>query len=188
MQNIGDLALVPDHDAYYFVDTSVVFSYHRNDVPGLKKYVDFLSLKGKRFFVTERIHREITSITLPNPFHVYNNPEASALANRAYPTLMREFACKSPKFERDTKWLLEAGFCLASCEDIPPEIVANDGRVFAMTGNAAFIRKFLGTPQGRAKFETVVDNFSLEHLANIRKLNMATGCFEDVFTFPTLAT
>jgi hypothetical protein len=185
--NLSDL-LRCSADAYYFVDTNIVFGYHKNDVPGLRDYVDFLSQMGKRFFITERIQKEVISIPVPAPFHLYKSPIATALADRSYPQVMREFACKSPKFETDVKWLLEAGYCLAECPDIPPEAVANDGVCFAMTGNAVVLRKFLGSPQGRRKFETIVDNYALEHLANIRRIDMRTGHFEDTFTLPTLAT
>jgi len=175
-------------EAFYFVDTNIVFGYYNDEVPGLKDYVDLLSKNGKRFFITERILKEVVSIPVPTPFHVYRSPTAAALADRAYPQVMREFACTSPKFETDVKWLLESGYCLAECPDIPPEAVANEGVCFAMTGNAVVLRKFLGSPQGRRKFETIVDNYALEHLADIRRINMQTGHFEDTFTLPTLAT
>ena len=185
-RNLSDLLLDATHDAYYFVDTNIIFAYHQNTVPGLREYIDSISRKGKRFFITERILKEVTTIPVPPPFHVYRSSTAIALAERAYPFLMREFACKSAKFETDVKWLLEAGYCIAECNDIPPESAANEGACFAMTGNAVVLRKFLGTRQGRKKFEAVVDNFALEHLANIRRIDMCTGCFEDTFTEPTL--
>lgn len=170
------------HDAYYFVDTNIIIGYHHDSVPGLRQYVDFVSRNGKRFFITERILKEVVTIPVPPPFHVYRSPIAAVLVDRAYPTLMREFGCRSAKFETDVKWLLEAGYCLAECSDIPPEAAANDGKCFAMTGNAVVLRKFLGTSEGCKKFETIVDNFALEHLANIRRINMSTGSFEDTFT------
>jgi hypothetical protein len=187
MQSLCALLSDPGHDAYYFVDKNIVLAYVENNVPGLKEYVDNISSKGKRFFLTDRILKELKSISLPLPFHLYSCNTAMVLADRAYPVLLRDFACKSKKFETDVKWLLEAGFCLSECSDIPPEVFAND-TAFALTGNANVVRKFLGTPGGRGKFEMVVNNYALEHLANIRKLNMVTGCYEDIIIVPTLAS
>ena len=87
----------------------------------------------------------------------------------------------------DVKWLLEAGYCIAECEDIPPVAAANDGTAFAMTGNEALIRKFLGSAEWRKKFERIVDNYALEHLADIRKLDLGTAGFHDMISVPTLA-
>ena len=64
---------------------------------------------------------------------------------------------------------------------------ANDGMTFAMTGNADLIRKFLGSAEWRKKFERIVDNYALEHLADIRKLDLETGGFHDMISVPTLA-
>ena len=182
---LGDLVKEHDHDVYYFVDTNIVLSYCKGDVPGLCDYVDKLSQNGKRFFLTERIRNELVSV--PPQFHVVKSDHLNGLVDRAYPVIMREFGCSSRKFETDVKWLLEAGYCLAECADIPPVASGNDGMTFAMTGNAALIRKFLGSAEWRKKFERIVDNYALEHLADIRKLDLATGRFHDLISVPTLA-
>ncbi len=184
---LGDLVKESDHDVYYVVDTNIVLSYCKGDVPGLCNYVDKLSQNGKRFFLTERIRNELVSVPVPPQFHVVKSDHLNGLVDRAYPVIMRDFGCTSRKFETDVKWLLEAGYCLAECADIPPVASGNDGMTFVMTGNAALIRKFLASAEWRKKFERIVDNYSLEHLADIRKLDMATGMFHDLISVPTLA-
>ncbi len=186
-QRLVDLLTDPNHDCYYLVDTNIVFSYVRDDVPGLRQYVDTLSQKGKRFFLTERIASEVVSMPIPPQFQVYRSAHLSAIVERAYAAVMREFGCTSRKFQTDVKWLLEAGYCLAENEHIPPLANASDGMTFALTGNASVIRKFLGASDWRKKIERIVDNHALEHLADIRKLDMRTGGFHDLISVPTLA-
>ena len=186
-QKLVDLLKDPDHDCYYMVDTNIVFGYVKDDVPGLRHYVDTLSQKGKRFFVTERIAAEVVLESIPSPFYIYKSSQLNTLVDRAYDVVMREFGCISRKFQTDIKWLLEAGYCLAECDHIPPMASASDGMTFAMTGNAPVIGKFLGSADRCRKFERIVDNYALEHLADIRKLDMDTGGFHDVVSVPTLA-
>lgn len=101
----------------------------------------------------------------------------------AYPDVLAKFnvPLTNDQFKVDVRWLLECGFCICSCDDIPPEdIIA--GRAFALTMNAKLVHRFLARPQKRRMFEKIVDRHSLEHLANVRHLSR-DGTFVD---FPAL--
>jgi hypothetical protein len=182
--SFSSLLADPSHDAYYFVDTNMIIAYCKDEIPDWIAYVDFLSAKGKRFFVTERIAKEFTMLpTLPSAFHVFTSDDADYRARMAYPVLMRRFESNQAKFSTDLHWLLESGFCMSICPDIPLTALANTGRVFAITANAHIIRRFIRTPDGRRKFEKVVDEQGLDHLADIRGVCMCAGTFEDFSAF-----
>lgn len=172
------------HDAYYFVDTNMIIAYVKNEIPGWCAYVDFLAAKGKRFFVTKRIRDEFLMLpNLPPQFHLFESIDADYRAKCAYPDLMTEFNCTDKKFSTDLHWLLESGFCMSINADIPELALGNKGNVFAITANAHLIRRFIRSPAGRKKFEKVVDQHGLDHLADIRGISTVHGTFEDFSAF-----
>ena len=184
MNSFSALIAVPDHDAYYFVDTNMIIAYVKDEIPGWRAYVDFLAAKGKRFFVTKRIRDEFTMVPdLPSQFNVFESADADYRAKFAYPYLMDIFGCSDKKMSTDLHWLLECGFCMSICEDIPLRALGNKGNVFAITANEHLIRRFIRSPDGRKKFEKVVDDHGLDHLADIRGVSMSRGIFEDFSAF-----
>jgi hypothetical protein len=186
MQWITDfstLMLDPAHKAWYFCDANMIIAYQKNEIPIWNKYVDFLSQKGKHFFVTNRIKKEI--IKLPAAFHVFESDDADYRARMAYPHLLKSFDCKTSKFSTGLHWLLESGYCMSINEDIPLHALGNDGNVFAITSNAHLIRRFIRTEKGRKQLEQVVDLHGLDHLADIRGVCMKDGSFQDFAAFST---
>lgn len=173
----------PDHDCYYFVDTNIIIAYHKNESPSLKRYIDHLSQKGPRFFVTHRIAAEFTLAPIPPVFQVFHEADAVVRADLAYFDILAAFRLRptSNKFHTDVRWVLESGFCLHSCEQIPVEEIIR-GRAFALTMNAKLVHRFLQCPDKRRQFEKIVDEHALEHLADLRLLSQ-NGSFRDLCGF-----
>ena len=157
-------------------------SYYRSELPILNQYVNFLSRKGPRFFVTDRIAEEFNLGPLPQVFHKFSHPDAISRTDRAYETVLAKFKVTSRKCETDVKWLLESGFCLHACESIPVESLIVSGKAFGLTMNAKLVHRFLRIPPHRADFEQIVDMHALEHLADVRLLH-THGSFEDLSAF-----
>eukprot|EP00455_Lapot_gusevi_P023798 TRINITY_DN2471_c0_g1_i1.p1 TRINITY_DN2471_c0_g1~~TRINITY_DN2471_c0_g1_i1.p1 ORF type:complete len:212 (+),score=14.27 TRINITY_DN2471_c0_g1_i1:48-683(+) len=182
-----DVLADPALDSYYFVDNSIISSYHKREVPSLNRYVDHLSSKGPRFFVTRRIAREFTSCfsaPLPPIFHLYHDNDAVVRADFAYPEVLRAFGLDSNagfEFKTDLHWLLESGFCLHACEEIPVDAILSC-QVFALTLNGKLVHRFLNTTKKREMLERIIDLQGLEHLADIRLLD-TDGSFQDVKAF-----
>ena len=188
MQNFYQLIADPSHDCYYSADANMVISYMANDIPGWREYVDHMSRKGKRFFITNVIHQEVTRKTpvLPPTFHLFNDTEGATRAKRALATLLTKFgipsdASNAKKFSNDLQWLLQSGYSISGCPDIP-ELDILSGKAFAITANAKLVRRFLYNPDKRTAFETVVDHCALEHLADVRTV-AANGTFVDRSAF-----
>jgi hypothetical protein len=173
----------PLHDCYYFVDTNIIIAYHNHQLPVLNRYIDVLASKGPRFFVTDRIAGEFSAVPLPQVFHRFHHSDAVIRADQAYPQVVREFelpSCNS-KFKTDLRWLLESGFCIHACDDIPVKEILR-GRAFALTMNAKLIHRFLRSRDMRLKFERIVDENALEHLADLRLLD-SVGAYSDLSAF-----
>ena len=161
----------------------MIIAYVKDEIPGWRAYVDFLAAKGKRFFVTRRIRDEFLGTNLPPQFHIFDSTDADYRAKNAYPHLMKEFNCSDKKVSTDLHWLLESGFCMSICEDIPLLALGNKGNVFAITANAHLILRFIKLPEDRQKFEQVVNQHGLDHLADIRGVSTELGTFEDFSAF-----
>ena len=63
-------------DCLYFVDAVLVQAYASRKIPKWNEYVDFVSKKGRRFFVTKLMRTQL-SCRLPPPFHLYDDPSYS---------------------------------------------------------------------------------------------------------------
>jgi hypothetical protein len=178
--SVDELLLDPDHDCYYFVDTSIVVAYHSQEFPFLNRYIDTMSLKGPRFFVTSRIAAGFTTAPLPAPFKIFRDKEASIRVDFAYPTVVAWFNLGTPsaQFKVDICWLLESWYCLCSCYDIPPEDIVS-GRAFALTMNAELVGRFIEDPASNRRLERIIDERALEHLASVRHL-ARDGTFRDL--------
>jgi hypothetical protein len=136
----------------------MITAYCKDEIPGWNSYVDFLSAKGKRFFVTECIQKEFTKFPdIPPVLHVFESDDADYRAQKAYPVLMERFKCNLTKFSTDLHWLLETGFCMSICADIPLDPLVSKGKVFAITANADLFRRFIKTQEYTQTFEKVVD-------------------------------
>ena len=184
MQNFYQLTADPNHDCYYSVDSNMIISYIANDIPGWREYVDHMSRKGKRFFITQEVMRK--NPILPPAFHLFNDTEGATRAKRALSTLLNEFgipeeASSAKKFSNDLQWLLQSGFSISGCPDIP-ELSILSGNTFAITANAKLDRRFLYNPDQRWIFETVVNDCALEHLADVRTV-AGNGSFVDRSAF-----
>jgi hypothetical protein len=173
----------PHHDCFYFVDTSIVIAYQHQQLPVLNRYIDTLAAKGPRFFVTDRIAAEFPSVPLHGVFHRYHHADAVTRADQAYTKVLREFDLppNDSKFKTDLRWLLETGFCIHACESIPVLQILRH-RAFALTTNAKLVHRFLRDQGMRLRFEKIVDDNALEHLADLRLLN-STGSFSDLSAF-----
>ena len=188
MQNFYQLTADPGHDSYYSVDSNMVISYIANDIPGWREYVDHMSRKGKRFFITNVIHQEVSrkNPILPPAFHLFNDTEGETRAKRALATLLNAFgipedASSARKFSNDLQWLLQSGYSISGCPDIP-ELCILSGKALAITTNAKLVRRFLYNPAQHTAFETVVDECALEHLADVRTVG-CNGTFADRSAF-----
>ena len=169
----------------------MIIFYVNGKLPGWVDYVDHLSAKGKRFFVTNAIYeeynkglgRQITEYSLPSPFHRLDDEDASYKASIAYPALMKEvnISPDNADFAYDARWVLESGYCIAASLDIPDAAVLERGKVFAITCNAKFIQRLLNSPTKRRTFEKVVNQYGLEHLINIRSVVVKDGTFLDKY-------
>jgi hypothetical protein len=182
------LMQVPAHDCYYGVDCNMVISYIANDIPGWRTYVDHMSRKGKRFFMTKIVHDEASKRgPLPDVFHLFRDGEGELRARSALPALLSAFgmtadASVAQKFSKDLQWLLQSGYSIAGCPDIP-ELDILSGRAFAITANAKLVRRFLHSSDKRSKFEKVVDDCALEHLADVRTVCKTDGTSVDRSAF-----
>jgi hypothetical protein len=187
-QNFHSLVQDPTHDCYYNVDSSMVISYVADDIPGWRDYVDQMSLKGKRFFMTKISHDEVVKKTpIPAAFTLLEDREGEHRAKSSLPTLLRTFgipgdASVVQMFSNDLQWLLQSGYTISGCPHIPAMEILS-GHAFAITANAEFVRRFLYSPDQRSKFEKVVDDCGLEHLADVRTVNKADGTFIDRSAF-----
>ncbi len=157
----------------------MVIKYVKNELPIFNQYVDLLAGRGKRFFLTTRIKNQLNFIP-PSQFHVFDDKEAYVKANSAYPEVRDLFNVKAKhdKYFTDVTWLLECGYCIATCEDIPPQDILA-GKAFAMTSNCQLLNRFLRDAKQREKFEGIVDRCGLEHLAGVRRVNY-DGTLDDI--------
>jgi hypothetical protein len=181
------------HDCYYSVDTNMIIFYVNGKLPGWVDYVDHLSAKGKRFFVTNAIYeeynkglgRQITEYSLPSPFHRLDDEDASYKASIAYPALMKEFNISpdNTHFAIDARWILESGYCIAASLDIPEAAVVERGKVFAITCNAKLIQRLFNSLTKRRTFENIVNQHGLEHLVNMRSVSVKDGTFLDKYSY-----
>ncbi len=168
----------------------MIMAYCKDEIPGWNAYVDFLSAKGKRFFVTERIRKKFTLyLDLPPVFHLFKYPEfdrADYFAEKAYPLLIETFnatdAVLSSDLTTDLLWLLECGNCMLWCSDIPDDFFHGLYTMYAITANEDMINRFIRKKEDRMKFEMVTRNSILEHLTEIRFVNQ-NGTLEDFYTY-----
>jgi hypothetical protein len=129
----------------------------------------------------------IRSEAIPPPFHCFDDEEGEIRAKRVLPKILNAFGISeesgcAKKFANDLQWLLQSGYSIAGCPDIPAiEILS--GRALAITANAKLVQRFLHTPDKRITFERVVDQSGLEHLADIRTVASNTGTFIDLSAF-----
>ena len=146
-QNFHSLVQDPTHDCYYSVDSNMVISYVSDDIPGWRVYVDHMSLKGKRFFMTKIIHDEVVRKTpIPAAFTLFEDGEGERRAKCSLPTLLRSFgmpgdASVANFFSNDLRWLLQSGYSISGCPHIPAMEVLS-GRAFAITANNKLVRRF----------------------------------------------
>lgn len=179
---LKNLAINPNHDDYYIVDANMIISYMNNNIKYWNDYVDFMSTKGPRFFVTPRIAKEVTRGPIPKQFVIlrddYDFNDIDLRVDYAYKQLLLDLNIPHhEKFVNDAKWLLECGYCMSINEYIPVESLFKN-EVFAITSNAGAIRRFIKNPLKRKIFETAVDNNGLEHLITIRTMSL-DGSFVD---------
>jgi hypothetical protein len=170
----------------------MVISYVRDEIPGWRAYVDHMSTKGKRFFMTGVVYNEVmvglsSGEAIPAPFHRFDDGEGEIRARSAVPKILKAFgipedSSSAGKFANDLQWLLQSGYSISGCPDIP-EIEIVCGRALAITANAKLVRRFLYTPGKRTTFELVVDQSALEHLADIRTVKVTTGTYVDRSAF-----
>ena len=177
----------PKHQSYYFVDTNIISAYVKNEIPSLTCYINRLCSDGRpHFFVTSRIATEfkIDGVRgeIPRQFFVFSDNDADQKAEWAYKAVMKRFNVKTDKFGVDMRWLLECGSCLHSCEHIPLEALSSPGSAFALTLNAKMVHRFLRSEKHRHELEEIVDEYGLEHLADLRLLRV-DGTFEDLSAF-----
>jgi hypothetical protein len=177
----------PKHNSYYVVDANMIIGYMLNSFKGgWNNYVDYMSLRGPRFFVTSRIASEITIGTIPPQFTILKGDEfdfddINDKVENGYNALITALQIPdNDKYKTDIYWLLEAGYCGAVCSNIPYQAHFNKN-VFAITANAVIIRKMIKDIKRRQIFETIINQSSLEHLANIRFFNGNKGTFIDYF-------
>jgi len=186
--NFSSLCSDPAHDCYYSVDSNMVISYVCDDIPGWREYVDRLSQKGRRFFMTSVVYAEVLrGGTVPPVFHLFGDGEGEIRSKMAVPRLLHAFgisadAACARKFANDLQWLLQSGFSISGCADIP-ELAILSGKALAVTANAKLVRRFLYSPDKRAAFERVVDDCALEHLADVRAVVKSSGVFVDRSAF-----
>lgn len=179
MLSFKELLKDPEHDAYYMVDVNMVIGYMNDSIKDWKEYANKLSTNGERLFVTPRIAEEITIRSkIPNLFTVLQSDVEKSI-NLAYYALLKDLNIKdSRKLKTDVRWLLEAGYVISMHPDVSADSLCN-GNVFAITANAAIIRKLISDPIRRNIFEKVVDDYGLEHLIDIRAVNRNNGTFID---------
>jgi len=162
----------------------MIISYVADDIPGWRAYVNKLSQKGKRFFMTSVVHDEvIRGGPIPPVFHLFEDKEGEIRSKLAIPRLLDAFgiladAGCAKKFANGLQWLLQSGFSISGCVDIP-EVSILSGNALAVTANAKLVRRFLYTSDKRAVFERVVDERALEHLVDVRAVVKSSGAFVD---------
>ena len=179
MNLLNNLLTNPKHDSYYMVDANMIVGYIKNYNTVWNNYVDTLSKKGKRFFVLPRIAKEINQQIPPEFTVLSSNYDCDVKLKYAYQELLNQLNISNiTKFETDSKWLLESGFCSATNDDIPYEAFFKN-QVFAITANASLIRKIIKRPENRVKIEKIVDDHGLEHLIDIRYFDFHDGSFAD---------
>lgn len=190
-QNFIELVADPAHDCYYSVDCNMVIAYIKGDIPGWRDYVDHMNKKGKRFFLTRGIYDDVVTngklTELPPSFHLFDDEGGYERAKRALPTLLEAFSIHpdaqcAKKFANDLEWLLQSGFSISGCPDIP-ELDILSGKAMAITANAKLVRRFLYNHAKRVTFERVVNDCALEHLADIRTVDTLHGTYVDRSAF-----
>lgn len=186
-RTLSELLKDSHHDCYYFVDRSIIEAFETNEIPILNAYIEKLSLSGKHFFLTEGIAEEFAASGRWKPlqFSTSSEIEASTRSPFAYEDAAIYFNIsdvETSKFGPGLRWIIECGYCLSACEDIPLDRLLN-GCAFALTLDRDLVRRFLSSLNDCKALERAVDLNGLEHLADVRLLN-PDGSFEDFTAFP----
>jgi hypothetical protein len=173
-------------DCFYIVDTTLIRAYVSRELPKWNEYVDHVSKKGSRFFVTA-LTRSQLGCKLPPPFHPYDEEDRDAyfLVEISMPMLFKVFKIKSYRFAHDLRWVFGCGYTLRDCQRTHFQTFSRANgieclaRGFAITANTDLVQRFLHDRIDNKKFNKVVRSATLGHLPDVRAVDLKSGKFRD---------
>jgi hypothetical protein len=183
----GDIETA-DTNVYLCCDTNLMIYYANKTHKAWCHYVDRILEERpgehRLFYLESQVHEykpDGKRGSPPPEFKMLKDSHGTIL-EAAFKDLAR-VTNLSMEYEHDAKLFLQGGACLNKCEDIPDEAVIARKNLLVATANCDAVRRLLRTPEKRRLFETIVDNFGLEHLADVRYVTCPMGYFEDVGAF-----